>query len=702
MNTGSALANSGPSAPVASVAGQPANDATHPLVMQQTALDVASARTGSLEPFRIAAPRAAVGGSGGLQREVFGFGLLSSLNSTTYGYPTWNFGLLTTVAVFGLHVQADGHFAADSGWNVWNSSQMTDLMTRANAAGTKVVVTIILQDFCVNDRAKNCPAGNPTPDMCAGLANRAATVDQTYSEVLAKGVAGVNIDYEGLQVSCANGVNPRVALADLATRLRAKLPPGSYLSVDTYASSASDPAGFFDIPALNPSTDAFFVMAYDSEYSNWHYPPLNCPSFCLGPTAPLASYHYNDTIDVSQYLSVVAPSKVLLGVPYYGRKSCVNSPSPNQVPTGPVTADMYVDAATENMAGPTLVQPGSYVAHRDGNDPSGQERWDTWFSPSLNCQRELYWDDATSLGLKYDLINSNHLRGVGIWNLNFGGGSPELWNLLSAKFANTVNLGGYLTSGPDAAAMSATHSDVFVRGTDNGLWHKWWTGSAWSEWEDLGGILTSDPGAVSWGPNRVDVFVRGTDAGLWHKWWDTTGWHGWESLGGVLTSSPDVASRGNGILDVVVRGADNGVWHKWWDPGGWHGWETLGGVLTSDPSTVSWGSSDLEIFGRGTDNGLWRRSWDGAHWNSWQSLGGVLTTGPDASSCAASKLDVFALGTDNGLWRESWTGTAWTPWQSVGGRWTSDPSAVCVPGTSNIQVFERGTDGALWYLALAG
>jgi hypothetical protein len=110
----------------------------------------------------------------------------------------------------------------------------------------------------------------------------------------------------------------------------------------------------------------------------------------------------------------------------------------------------------------------------------------------------------------------------------------------------------------------------------------------------------------------------------------------------------------------------------------------------------------MEIFGRGTDNGLWRRSWDGVRWNPWQPLGGVLTTGPDASSCAASKLDVFALGTDNGLWRESWTGSAWTPWQSVGGGWTSDPSAVCVPGTSNIEVFERGADGALWYVGLTG
>jgi len=684
-----ALSSLAPGNAVAASLPSPNQDYTHPVVMQQAANEVGSAKLGPLVPFRAAASTPSVGGAGNLGREIFGFGLASSLSDPTFGYPSWNFSLLTTVAFFGLHVNDDGTLASDSGMTVWNSGAMTGLLDAANRAGTKVVVTIILQDFGAN-----------TPHMCAGLTNQAATISQTVAQVKAKpGVAGVNIDYEGLGgVTCANQQTARSMMVGLAQGLRAGLPPGSYLSVDTYASSAGDPNGFFDVPSLNSSVDSFFVMAYDSEYSNYHYPPTNCTTFCLGPTAPLNGYHYNDTVDAQQYSTVVAPSKVILGVPYYGRKSCVATATPNQTPTGNVTADGYLDASAESTASTTQ----NFVAHRDANDLAGQERWDTWSNTSVPCTRELYWDDPTSLALKYDLVNADHLRGVGIWNLNFGGGSPELWNLLAAKFANTLLLGGHLTSGPDAAAMSATHSDVFVRGTDNGLWHKWWTGSAWSEWEDLGGILTSDPGAVSWGPNRVDVFVRGTDAGLWHKWWDTTGWHGWEPLGGVLTSSPDVASRGNGVLDVVVRGADNGVWHKWWDSTGWHGWETLGGILTSDPSTVSWGSSDMEIFGRGTDNGLWRRSWDGVRWNPWQPLGGVLTTGPDASSCAASKLDVFALGTDNGLWRESWTGSAWTPWQSVGGGWTSDPSAVCVPGTSNIEVFERGADGALWYVGLTG
>ncbi|MHB8491039.1 MAG: glycosyl hydrolase family 18 protein, partial [Solirubrobacteraceae bacterium] len=209
-----------------------------------------------------------------------------------------------------------------------------------------------------------------------------------------------------------------------------------YLSVDTYASSAADPLGFFDVAGMAGSADSFFVMAYDLEYANYSRPPTSCSSFCLGPTAPVGGYYYNDTTVAGQYLAAVPASKVILGVPYYGRKACVAAGTPNAYVTSSVVADTYLDAAGEATSG--LVTPGSFVTHRDANDGAGQERWDTWFNPSMNCTRELYWDDATSLSQKYALVNSDNLRGVGIWNLNYGGGAPELWSALTTYFACPV------------------------------------------------------------------------------------------------------------------------------------------------------------------------------------------------------------------------------------------------------------------------
>src|SRR5437588_103518 len=404
------------------------SDAAHPYVMQQAAGQVATANVGTLAPFQAGPKFAAVGGAGGPQREVFGFALASSLADPSIGYPTWDFSLLTTVAYFGLHVQADGNFVNDSGLTVWNSSELSGLLAAAHSRGVKVVLTIILQDF---------NAG--TPHMCAGLAHGATTIASAVNAIKSRGLDGINVDYEGLNGSCGTTDSSwaRHAMTNFTASLRAAMPAGTYLSIDTYASSALDSLGFFDVRGLGGSVDSFFVMAYDLEYSNYARAPVSCSRFCLGPTAPLTTYYYNDTSTTSQYLALVPPSKVILGVPYYGRKACVGSATPNQYPAGGVSADGYLDANLEYIQ--PQVQAGTYAGHRDAHDAAGKVRWDTWYNTQLSCTRELYWDDVDALAQKYNLVNQAGLRGVGVWTLNYGGGARELWATLNTYFACPVS-----------------------------------------------------------------------------------------------------------------------------------------------------------------------------------------------------------------------------------------------------------------------
>src|SRR5579864_9388356 len=138
----------------------------------------------SLSPIQVA-PRTVASSASILKREVFGFALSSTLSDASVGYPTWNFSLLSTVAFFGLHVQTDGTFAADGDKTVWNSTQLGGLVGTAHSHGTKVVLTIILQDF-----------GAGTQNMCSALMHSATTVAGTVAEVKGKGVDGVNVDYD--------------------------------------------------------------------------------------------------------------------------------------------------------------------------------------------------------------------------------------------------------------------------------------------------------------------------------------------------------------------------------------------------------------------------------------------------------------------------------------------------------------------------
>lgn len=201
--------------------------------------------------------------------------------------------------------------------------------------------------------------------------------------------------------------------------------------------------------------------------------------------------------------------------------------------------------------------------------------------------------------------------GFGPWVALNGRGFPAESALVWPVDNSWESLGGILTSGPAVASWGKGRLDVFVRATDNSLYHLFWNGSHWSAWQGLGGSITSDPAAVSWGDNRVDVFARGTDNSLQHIYWNGKHWSAWESLGGTLTSGPAAASRGHNRLDVFVRATDNSLYQKLWDGSHWSNWQALGGQLFSDPDAVAWNSDRLDVFARGADNTLRHFYWDG-------------------------------------------------------------------------------------------
>src|SRR5207247_1066715 len=93
------------------------------------------------------------------------------------------------------------------------------------------------------------------------------------------------------------------------------------------------------------------------------------------------------------------------------------------------------------------------------HDTAGATRWDTWTSSTANCTREMYWDDTTALGHKYDLVVRNHLRGIGIWTLSYGGGAPELWSLINLKFGQCSPAGIAAAPRRTAAAGKRRHHE---------------------------------------------------------------------------------------------------------------------------------------------------------------------------------------------------------------------------------------------------
>ncbi len=272
------------------------------------------------------------------------------------------------------------------------------------------------------------------------------------------------------------------------------------------------------------------------------------------------------------------------------------------------------------------------------------------------------------------------------------------------------SLGGVITSRIAVGLNKDGRLELFARGTDNALWHKWQTAPSagpWSGWASLGGVITSDPVVVSNADGRLEVFARGTDNAVWHKWQVTPGgaWSAWNSQGGVITSNIAAIRNTDGRLEIFARGTDNALWFKWQmnpSAGPWSGWASLGGKITTEPVAALNADGRLEVFARGTDNAVWHR-WQmnpsAGPWSAWSSLGGVITSNIAVARNANGRLEIFARGTDNALWHRWQTNPSagpWSGWASLGGVITSDPATV-QNADGRIEVFARGTDNAVWH-----
>jgi hypothetical protein len=81
-----------------------------------------------------------------------------------------------------------------------------------------------------------------------------------------------------------------------------------------------------------------------------------------------------------------------------------------------------------------------------------------------------------------------------------------------------------LTGSPAACSWGADRIDVFARGRDGMLQHRWYEPDGWQPWESLGVSIAGDPAACSWGPDRIDLFLRDNAGELIHGWWDGGRW----------------------------------------------------------------------------------------------------------------------------------------------------------------------------------
>ncbi len=386
-------------------------------IMSRMAEEYASRMAAAALPAATTPPAPAppsLAGAPALQsHEIFGFAPYWTL-PTSSGFDVSD---LTTIAYFSIGVNGDGSIQnSGPGWNGYESQDLADLITRAHAAGARVVLTVT----CFGQSALDQVTSDPTAPK-----RLSANLVQLIS---AKNLDGVNFDFEGQGSGDQAGLDTLIAQVSAAL----KAADGHWqVTMDTYASSAGDPGGFYDIAGLAPSVDAFFVMAYDMNAST--------PS----PTAALTGSGFTDLDALQEYTSVVPAAKVILGVPYYGYDWPTSGPGLGATATGPRTPLSYSQVVAGNH--PVYWDPATQTA---------------WTSYQVGTQWHQTWfDDPTSLALKAQLAGLFHVAGLGVWALGMDGNDPAM---LAALLGNAPVVKDFLP-GP-GATTSTTSSTTTTTG----------------------------------------------------------------------------------------------------------------------------------------------------------------------------------------------------------------------------------------------
>jgi len=166
-------------------------------------------------------------------------------------------------------------------------------------------------------------------------------------------------------------------------------------------------------------------MAYD-----FHRPT----SETAGPVSPMNSAGTNSDYDlnlmIKDFLSQIAPNKLILGVPYYGYNWVVEN------------GDKYA----KRIEGTDLMGYSESEIYdnimKDIDELNLNVMWDeaaqvpyyTYVSPDTGSTRQVYFENEQSLIKKYELVKKQNLAGIGIWALGYDGDKPELWNLINKEF----------------------------------------------------------------------------------------------------------------------------------------------------------------------------------------------------------------------------------------------------------------------------
>ncbi|EJO5346780.1 fibronectin type III domain-containing protein [Clostridium botulinum] len=238
--------------------------------------------------------------------------------------------------------------------------------------------------------------GNIAKTLLESPTNRQNLINNILIQLKANSYKGVNVDIEGIfyydrsyytafMKELYNTLNPEGFVVTASVPAK------------TYDSPMNSWSGAFDYAAIANYVDEIVLMTYDE-----HYPG--------GTPGPVASISWVENV-VNYAVTVIPKEKILLGTAAYGYDWSSNGTkaySINQIYNLASTygAEIQWDSLSKCP----------YFKYTDEN----------------GVQHEVWFENATSLNYKLDLVNNSDIAGIGIWRLGLE--NTDYWTSIKTKF----------------------------------------------------------------------------------------------------------------------------------------------------------------------------------------------------------------------------------------------------------------------------
>lgn len=336
-----------------------------------------------------------------------------------YGFlPYWNINKatiqkeITHLGYFSLRIASDGSLATTgeddaTSFNRLQSDTFLEISNQVIDQGGSV--ELVLTQF----------NGDDISTFLSSTQAQNKLLDSLDSVLLAYPFTGINIDIE-LAGSASPAMRDQMtSFINLLNNHLDATYSNIHLSVDVYASAGSG-NGLWDIEKIAEDVDHIIVMAYD-------FHQRSSPQ--AGPVAPLFGGKELWDSDINNHLqefvSKVPPSKILLGVPFYGYEWQTTSRDP-QSHTFPETGST---ASVERVS--ELLNQKELLKVEEGWNEDA-------LSPYLSYNKNgeiyvIYFENSRSLSYKLDYVNQLELGGIAIWALGYEGKSRDLWEVIERK-----------------------------------------------------------------------------------------------------------------------------------------------------------------------------------------------------------------------------------------------------------------------------